>query len=248
MKGLYNPISILKTNKWKKQNKDIDHYRWNGTEIFMGAQGKGKTLSACKTLIERLEEYPEAIFISNTIIKGITNKSYYFNNTDELVNLLRTKIELGNRKGYVIFIDEIHVVLAELFGRTDPIFLQFLSQQRKMNINIIGTSQMYNKLPRVIRDYLRQSGQIIECTNWFKLIQINKRLNMENVEEDSKNNLRWQGCRIEIFFHTPELYQCYDTFAVISQIQGLMEKDLRKIGDEGIDRYGNDNRTTSDDN
>lgn len=40
MKGLYNPISILKTNKWKKQNKDINHYRWNGTEIYMGAQGK----------------------------------------------------------------------------------------------------------------------------------------------------------------------------------------------------------------
>lgn len=198
-------------------------------DIYGRTTENGKTISACKLLIERLSQYPDAIFITNTKIKGIKNDTTYFRTTDELVELLKNKIEVGNRKGYVIFIDEIHVVLAELFGRTDPIFLQFLSQQRKMNINIIGTSQMYSKLPRVIRDYLRQSGQIIECNNWFKLIQINKWLNMDNIEEDSKNNLNWQGCKIEWFIHTPELYECYDTFAVISQIKGLMEKDSRVL-------------------
>lgn len=88
---------------------------------------------------------------------------------------------------------------------------------------------MYNKLPRVIRDYLRQSGKIILCNNWLKAIQINKRLKMEDIEEDSKNNLKWKGCKLEIFFHTIELYERYNTFAVISQIKGLMEKDLRRI-------------------
>lgn len=195
----------------------------------MGGQGKGKTISACKTIIERLEKYKDPILITNTKIKGITNETIYFNNSEELVEILKTKIKIGNRKGYIVFIDEIHVVLAELFGRTDPIFLQFLSQQRKMNINIIGTSQMYNKLPKVIRDYLRQSGKIILCNNFFKLIQLNKRLNMENIEEDSKNNLIWHGCKLEFYFHTIELYECYNTFAIISQIQGLMNGELRRI-------------------
>lgn len=181
-------------------------------------------------IIQRLKLYPKAIFITNVKIKGITNETYYFSTTDELVELLKTKITVGDRKGYVIFIDEIHVVLAELFGRTDPIFLTFLSQQRKMNINIIGTSQMYNRLPRVIRDYLRQSGQIIICSNFMKTVQINRRLNMENIEEDSKNNLNYNGCKWEIFIHTIELYESYDTFAVISQIQGLMKGELRNDG------------------
>lgn len=123
----------------------------------MGAQGKGKTITAVHEIKKRLELYPKAIFITNVKIKEIKNETFLFSTTDELVELLKTKIVVGDRKGYVIFIDEIHVVLAELFGRTDPIFLTFLSQQRKMNINIIGTSQMYNRLPRVIRDYLRQS-------------------------------------------------------------------------------------------
>lgn len=189
--------------------------------------GKGKTISAVHLLIDRLKEYPKAILITNVKIKNIKNETYFFSTTEELVELLKNKITVGDRKGYVVFIDEIHVVLAELFGRTDPIFLTFLSQQRKMNINIIGTSQMYNRLPRVIRDYLRQSGQIIICSNFMKVIQINRWLNMENVEEDSKNNLDYSGCHWEIFIHTIELYESYDTFAVISQIQGLMKGELK---------------------
>lgn len=86
---------------------------------------------------------------------------------------------------------------------------------------------MYNKLPRVIRDYLRQSGQIIVCNNWFKLIQFNKWLNMENIEEDSKNNLKFNGISREWYFHNIELYNCYNTFAVISQIKNMIGKESR---------------------
>lgn len=105
----------------------------------------------------------------------------------------------------------------------------FLSQQRKLSINIIGTAQMYNKNPRVIRDYLRQSGQIIVCHNFLKLLQWNLILNMENVEEDSKNNLSYKGARLEWFFHNVELYESYDTFATISQIKGLLKEPLRNL-------------------
>lgn len=205
----------------------------------MGGQGKGKTITATKTIIERLQSYPNCEFITNVEIKGIKNKTTFFHTSDELVEILKTHIVAEQREGYLIFIDEIHVVLAELFGKTDPIFLTFLSQQRKLSINIIGTSQMYNKLPRVIRDYLRQSGQIILCNNFFKAIQINKRLNMEDIEENSKNNLVWQGCKLEIFFHTIDLYERYNTFAVITQIQGLLNKDLRRIEDNGNRLYIN---------
>lgn len=200
----------------------------------MGAQGKGKTISATKLIIERLEKYPKCQFITNVEIEGIKNKTTFFSNSNELVEILKKEIVAEQREGYLIFIDEIHVVLAELFGTTDPIFLTFLSQQRKLSINIIGTSQMYNKLPRVIRDYLRQSGQIILCNNFAKAIQINKRLNMENIEENSKNNLIWNGCKLQFFFHTIELYERYNTFAVITQIQGLLKKDLRRLEDNGL--------------
>lgn len=203
--------------------------------FYAVVKANGKTISAVRILKKRLSLYPKTIFFTNTEIKGIKNKTFYFSNCDELTKLLKTEINSTSRDGYVIFIDEIHVVLAELFGKTDPIFLMFLSQQRKLNINIIGTSQMYNKCPRVIRDYLRQSGQIIICTNLFKLLQINKIINMDSVEEDSKNNLIFKGCKFDWFFHNLDLYNSYNTFAVISQIQGLLDKDLRRLQDN--DRY-----------
>ena len=234
MKGVLNPLNILRVRKYRKEKANMGLFPYSGLEVYMGGQGKGKTITATKEIKDRLEQYPEAIFFTNVEIRGIKNKTFYFKNSEELVELLKKEITPEERKGYLIFIDEIHVVLAELFGKTDPIFLTFLSQQRKLSINIIGTSQMYNKLPRVIRDYLRQSGQIILCNNFFKAIQVNKRLNMEDIEENSKNNLVWQGCKLEIFFHTIELYESYNTFAVITQIQGLLNKDLRRVSDNGL--------------
>lgn len=183
--------------------------------------GKGKTLTAVHEIKERLEKYPEVTFISNVAIKGIENV-IYFKNCDELVEELK-KIDINNNKGYLIFIDEIHVVLAELFGKSDPIFLQFLSQQRKLSINIIGTSQMFNKLPKFIRDYLIQSGQVIVCNKIFNIIQVNKIVDMENVKEDSKGAMVFGKCKIKWFIHSKDMYEDYDTFAVISQIQGLMK-------------------------
>lgn len=85
---------------------------------------------------------------------------------------------------------------------------------------------MFNKLPKFIRDYLVQSGQIIVCNNFFKIIQWNKKVDMETVKENSKGEMEYAKCKIEWFIHTKELYESYDTFAVISQIQGLMKGSL----------------------
>lgn len=200
----------------------------------------GKHFHGAKEIKELLESHEEVTFISNVKINGIKNKTKYFKNTEELIEALK-EIDINNNKGYLIFIDEIHVVLAELFGKTDPIFLTFLSQQRKLNIYIIGTCQKYSKLPKFIREYLVQSGQIIICKNIFKIIQINKYINMEDVKEDNKGNYVYKDCKIKWFIHTKEDYERYDTYAVISQIQGLMKGSLN-YGD----RLSNNNGTTTE--
>lgn len=173
-----------------------------------------------------MKKYPELNFVSNTLIKGLEEKTIFFKNTDELLEILKGIDVERDKKGYLIFIDEIHVVLAEIFGKTDPIFLQFLSQQRKLAIHIIGTSQMFDRLPKFIRSYIIQSGQIVICKKYFKVVQINKYCDMEEVTEDSKNVLLYKKAKLKWFIHTKELYESYDTFAVISQIKGLMKGSL----------------------
>ena len=223
MKGTGNPINLIKSaNYRRKHNKKL--FPYYGIHAYMGPFGTGKTLSCVDKVTDILEKYKKAIFISNTKIKGITNESYFFETTEELINIMREVIEEKNENGYVIFIDELHVALSTLFGTNDPIFLTYLSQLRKLGVFIIGTCQLYNKCPKTVRDYLRLSGQIIFCNKVLGGITINQYVDMETCQENSSLKLDYKIKSWDWFFHTPELYESYDTHAVVSQIKELMKK------------------------
>ena len=51
---------------------------------------------------------------------------------------------------------------------------------------------------------------------------------MENCQENSKNNLDYKIKHWEWYFHTIELYEIYDTRAVVSQIKSLIKYDDTK--------------------
>lgn len=241
MKNEKNLINIFKTRAYIKKSKNTRYYPYSGIDTYLGAMGSGKTLTSIKRIKELKEKYPKITLISNVEIKGIENITY-FKNCDELIEILK-QIDINNNYGYLIFIDEIHVVLAELFGKTDPIFLQFLSQQRKLSIHIIGTSQLFNYLPKFIRVYLIQSGQIYMCKNYFKVIQINKKIDMETITTNSDGTFEYKKAEIQWYIHTKELYESYNTFAVITQIQGLMKGSIKYDN-----RLYGDNESTSGNN
>lgn len=222
MKGTKNPINLIRSFKYRHKNKKKT-FPYYGIWAYMGEYGSGKTLSVVNKCTDILNKYPEATFITNTAICGVRNETYTFHTAEELVKTISEVVTEKNEKGYVILIDEIHVVLSELFGTTDPTFLMYLSQLRKFGIIIIGTCQLYNKCPKLVRDYLRQGGQIIYCKKVFGGITINSFVDMENCEETANLKLNCKISHWEFFFHTPELYQSYDTFAVITQIKQLMK-------------------------
>lgn len=222
MKGTKNPVNLIKSAVYRKKNKKTV-FPYFGIEAFMGRFGAGKTLGCVFKCISILEKYPDAIFISNTTIEGISNKTFYFSSAEELVKVMSEVIVEKSSCGYVIFIDEIHVVLSDLFSHSDPIFLTYLSQLRKLGVYIIGTSQLYNKLPRMVRDYLRLCGQIVFCNKILGGITILQYVDMETCEETSKINLDYSIKSFDWFFHTPELYESYDTSAVVSQVKGLLK-------------------------
>lgn len=91
----------------------------------------GKTITATREIIDRTRQYPEVTLITNVKIKGIENKTFYFKDSEELVKILKEEVNT-KRKGYLIFIDEIHVVLAELFRKNRPNFLNVLITTKKI--------------------------------------------------------------------------------------------------------------------
>lgn len=68
---------------------------------------------------------------------------------------------------------------------------------------------MYMRLAKPLRE---QIFDVILCENFFKCIQFNKAIDGETaVEKDGK-----LSCVVKsrhLFFHTPEMYNRYDTFA-----------------------------------
>lgn len=97
----------------------------------MGEYGAGKTLSVVNKVTDILKKYPDAVFVTNTDIVGIGNETHRFYNAQDLVKVINKVVDEKTERGYVIMIDEIHVVLSELFGQNDPTFLMYLSQLRK---------------------------------------------------------------------------------------------------------------------
>ncbi len=224
MKGTKNPINLIKTVKYRKKHQK-EQFPYYGIDCYMGNFGSGKTLSVVSRTYDILQKYPECTFISNTIIKKeLKNPTYIFSSADELLEILQEVLTEKNQKGYVILMDEMHVVLSDLFASANTVFLTYLSQLRKFGIYIIGSSQIYSKCPKMIRDYLRLAGQIIYCKKIIPGMTLIKYVNMETCRETSNLSLEYDVKLTEWFFHTIEMYELYETKAVISQIKSLMKK------------------------
>lgn len=101
---------------------------------------------------------------------------------------------------------------------------------RKSYLEIIGTTQQFSKLPRLIRDYILQNGQLVYCNKikFTKFLQLNKYLNMDTTNVDSNNNLKPDTEYYEWFFHTKELYECYDTRALISTFTSTLRNNKKE--------------------
>ena len=112
--------------------------------------------------------------------------------------------------GVVFFIDELHLELNSLESKNVDIEVMIeISQQRKQRKKIIGTSQVYFRLAKPLRE---QIFDIVLCENYFGCLQFNKSIDgFKSYEENGK--LKAHINKRSIYFHTYEMYGRYDTYA-----------------------------------
>ncbi len=112
--------------------------------------------------------------------------------------------------GVVYFIDELHLELNSLESKNIDIDIIIeLSQQRKQRKKIIGTSQVYMRMAKPLRE---QIFDIVLCENYFGCFQFNKAIDgFKSYEENGK--LHAHVNKRSFYFHTFEMYARYDTFA-----------------------------------
>ena len=206
--GSKNPFNFIKSIKYKKQFKKEHptYFDPDGLIIFCGSQGAGKTLSAVNYVRELTWIYPKVKLVTNVDIKGLNPvvRVYEYTGIESL-----TSIDNGY-EGVIFLIDEIHLEFNSLESKNVPIEAMIeVSQQRKQRKHIVGTSQQFLRLAKPFREQVKN---LVLCNNFFGLIQFNKLVDGSTISEQS-GHIHMTVKKKSIWFHTPELYDSYDTYA-----------------------------------
>lgn len=208
LKGSLDPENLLSTVKYKRDFKrnNPTYFDPDGLLIFCGPQGSGKTLSAVQYCRKVLERYPACKFVTNVQIEGLPETTQVIP-YDGLGSL--SDIQNG-MEGVLYLIDEIHLEWNSLESKSISIEeMTEFAQQRKQRKHIVGTSQVYMRLAKPLREQIKR---VVLCQNWFGLVQHNIEIDGTTaVEKDGHLNAEVKGNYY--WFHTPALYGCYDTYA-----------------------------------
>ena len=207
--GSHNPADFFRSAAFQLAflRDNPDYFDPDGIWVFCGAQGQGKTLSAVQTVLALHRDYPKAIICSNLTISGVD--VIPFTDYSQI-------LELDNGVAGVIFlIDEIQSIWNCMEARNIPMEeLATLCMNRKARRVVIGTSQVYGRVAKSIRE---QYKYVILCKNILKYIQVNTVVDPcpDGYTQEDDGHFEGQVLKKSVFFHSPSAYKAYDTYKKI---------------------------------
>jgi hypothetical protein len=211
-----------------RARRDPNFFWPTGTQVYVGRQGSGKTISAVKHVLDLKARYPKCIIVSNLSLTGIAAKPFstegglkmaleeinpqkeyiQFQNMEELGFAL---VGVNNGKfGVIYLIDEIHTYFNALDSKNIPMFVfTEISQQRKQRKVIIGTSQLFLRMAKPFRE---QCDNLIMCSTHFGVITIQKAYDGMSLEQDYDGKLVGTVKKTGLFIQNRKIRSSYDTY------------------------------------
>lgn len=183
--------------------------------VILGKQGKGKTYSAIKFLIEQKLKYNYKI-ITNVKSFNVFSDTIYMDNIIDIINYCKNFKE--NDENVIIFFDEIFTIL-EKQTKINAEILSFISQLRKRKIIFVTTAQEWSEINITFRRYVRYQ---IAC-NMFSL-PFFKTAIIYNIHNDG-DTIKWnndaQDWEAERMFAKlgkgmKSIIESYDTYETIA--------------------------------
>jgi len=226
-----------------RTKKDPSEFRPNGSQIYHGYQGEGKTASMVHAMMLLKKRYPRLLICSNLVlttyspivvntfeelqeaISLIDPRTQYlkFETFEQAMILLR--YARNSSRGVLFLIDEIHNYFHSHDSKAIPLWVvQVFSQQRKQYVLVIGTVQKWPDLTKVIRD---QIDNLILCRRFGYFVSnvaIDPR-EMANEFGELVAPIRKKG----FYFLTRQIRESYDTYQVIDsgrQVLGGQEMQV----------------------
>lgn len=211
-----NPKYAFEVHKFNKEfrKNHPDYFDPDGLLVACGIQGSGKTLTVVNYVKQLCAYYPKLVLVTNVEIKGLPEsiKVIKFSNLNQLITFF--EIVNNGEYGVVYLVDEIQVLFNALLKRGQSIqVLEVISQQRKQRKHIVGTAQVFMKIDKVFRE---QMNNVILCKKYLNCFQYNQIVDGSEIKEESGKPTFEQIKARRFWFHRPEMYESYDTSAIIS--------------------------------
>lgn len=201
------------------KKKDKTAFKEYGLTMYVGMQGDGKTVSLVEKLEEIRHEYPDVLICTN----------FGYEKEDVSLTDWLQILEIRNDRGVVFAIDEIQNEFDVYDARNFNMqILRTVTQQRKQGIKMFGTSQVFTRVAKPLRE---QTFEVVECKTilgrWtfqrcFRADEYN--VVIDNPDKKAKQKRKWR----KNFIQTDSLRNMYDSYKVIDEMAKL-ERRARKL-------------------
>lgn len=190
----------------------------HGLFMFCGPQGSGKTIAALYVIRTLLQKFP--------LIKIRTNISVDFQHGkiehwQDIINVHNGEI------GQIDFLDEAQNWFSSNESKNfPPDMLQEVTQERKKHKVIMGTSQVFTRLAKPLREqttYLCEPHTLFGC---FTVCLVFK----PELKDDG-TLLKKHFLRMFCFVHDDDLRNCYNTY---ERVERLVSKGYQSMNERGF--------------
>lgn len=226
-KSLVNPLSpvaLMSAIRYKLEFDKLhpDYFYPNGLVLFTGPQGSGKTLSAVSYAKKLMHHYPKAILVSNVDVHGIDPwRCFDYTGPNCFSDFS------NGEQGTIYLVDEIQIDFNCLESKgIDPNVVREICQQRKQCKTIIGTSQVFTRVSKPLREQVKYA---VICRNLLGVLQYNRVVDGQTVVVTDDGQMSAEKLKSFFWWHSRALYEQYDTYAKILRLSAN-EYDYAKRG------------------
>ena len=206
-----------------RYERDPDVFDIYGVHMFCGEQGSGKSIAMIH-FIKMIKERNPACKIASNINIDFQN---------DVINDWTDILTYNNdEKGQVIILDEIQ----NWFSSNDsknfpPEMLTEVTQQRKQRKIIAGTSQVFTRMSKPIREQITFLYKPFTCFGCITFVRVYR---CKLTDEGTIDNMRMD--HMYFFVHDEELRNCYNTFDKVNRMAlvGFQERSAQLSNDQGV--------------
>lgn len=193
-----------------------DRFDTYGIHIFCGEQGSGKSIAAVHFAKMLKERNPMCHIASNIDL------NFQDSTVQDVTELVGTS---NGESGQIIFVDEIQNWFSSMESKNfPPEMLTEVTQQRKQAKCIVGTSQVFTRISKPIREQITLMYKPTTICGALTFVRV-YRCHVD--QEGAVDKLKL--VKIYFFVHDDELRTAYDTYAKVNRLtqKGFVPKSER---------------------